>query len=78
MLLALSTALLLTVSTAGAPPRRNVLMLAVDDLRAEFGASFGSPVRTQLTDNHGSGSIIFPSVRRRLNRTAVLAVFRRC
>ena len=24
-------------------PRHNVLMLAVDDLRADFGASFGSP-----------------------------------
>ena len=77
MLLALSTALLLTVSTAGAPPRRNVLMLAVDDLRAEFGASFGSPVRT-LTDSHGSGIIFDPSIGRHLNRTAVHAVRRRC
>ena len=42
------------------PPRRNVLMIAIDDLRAEFGVSFGSPeVLTPHIDQLAKSSVIF-------------------
>ena len=39
----LAACLLLLLSSACAAPQRSVLMLVIDDLRAEFGESFGAP-----------------------------------
>lgn len=53
-------ALLLPLLLSAGAPRRNVLMLAVDDLRAEFGQSFSSPeVLTPHIDKLAASSVVF-------------------
>ena len=56
----LAVIMVVTVAGAAQPRRRNVLMLAVDDLRGEFGDAFGSPeVLTPHIDTLAKTSVTF-------------------